>query len=89
MDLSSAFNTVDHDLLLHILNEKFYGISGTALKWYKSYLQPGEFIVCINSNYSKSKSWTFPVPQGSGSGDNRFITYCPSSQSVIPLGTSE
>ena len=71
------------------MDEKFYGISGTALNWYKSHLQPREFRVCVNSNYSKSKSWTFPVPQGSGSEDNRFITYCPSSQSVIPQGSSE
>ena len=38
LDLSAAFDTVDHDMLLSILNKQF-GICGKALKWYNSYLQ--------------------------------------------------
>ena len=34
LDLSTAFNTVDHELLLKVLNYKF-GMTGTALEWYK------------------------------------------------------
>ena len=37
LDMSAAFDTIDHDLLLAILQNR-YGIIDTALQWYKSYL---------------------------------------------------
>ena len=39
LDMSAAFDTVDQDLLLDILHNK-YGITDTALQWYQSYLRP-------------------------------------------------
>ena len=39
MGLSAAFDTVDHDILLNILNNKF-GVEGKALRWFDSYLCP-------------------------------------------------
>ena len=39
LDMSVALDTVDHDLLLNILQNK-YGITDTALQWYQSYLRP-------------------------------------------------
>ena len=47
LDLSAAFDRVDHDLLLEILHNKF-GIDGHALKWYNNYLKPRKFKVNIN-----------------------------------------
>ena len=38
IDLSAAFDTVDHDLLLAVLRKKF-GIDQVALKWFRSYLR--------------------------------------------------
>ena len=35
IDLSKAFNTVDHQILI---KKQYYGIDGTALEWFKSYL---------------------------------------------------
>ena len=39
LDMSAALDTVDHDLLLTILQNR-YGITDTALQWYQSYLRP-------------------------------------------------
>ena len=42
LDLSAAFGTVDHGILLEDLN-KYYGIKGLALKWIRSYLTNRQF----------------------------------------------
>ena len=39
LDMSAAFDTIDHDLLLDILHKRF-GMADTALQWYQSYLRP-------------------------------------------------
>ena len=46
LDLSAAFDTVDHDLLLEVL-EKQHGVEGAATEWYTSYLKPRTFKVCV------------------------------------------
>ena len=56
IDLSAAFDTVDHAILLGILNNKF-GITDQALKWFDSYLHPRSFKVVIdNKHHSKEHS---------------------------------
>ena len=52
LDLSAAFDTVDHDILLSILSNK-YGIKGKALKWFNQYLRPWSFKVAVKGTYSK------------------------------------
>ena len=39
LDLSAAFDMVDHDLLFEVLNKRF-GLKEKALKWYEQYLKP-------------------------------------------------
>ena len=82
LDLSAAFDTVDHELLLSILSNQF-GIKDTALNWYDSYLRPRSFKVNINSAYSDTKDLTFSVPQGSASGANIFTAYCSSLGNIV------
>ena len=49
LDLSAAFDTVDHDILLSILKNK-YGIHTKALKWFNEYLRPRSFKVAVKGD---------------------------------------
>jgi hypothetical protein len=51
LDLSSAFDTMDHQKLLHILEHK-YCITGQALKGFNSYLKDRKFSVKIQDDLS-------------------------------------
>ncbi len=64
LDLSAAFDTVDHNILLERL-ENWVGLSGMALKWFRSYLEGRGYFVSIGENKSKWTSMTCGVPQGS------------------------
>ena len=73
MDLSKAFDIVDHDILLYKL--KHYGIRGMALKWFTSYPNNRSqytFFANCSSNYSQIKHG---VPQGSIFGPLLFLLY--------------
>ena len=85
LDMSAAFDTVDHDLFLDILHNR-YGIADTALQWYRSYLRPRGMKVHINDAYSSIRTLNYSVPQGSASGANLFTAYCAPIESVIPAG---
>ena len=83
LDLSAAFNTVDHDILLSILNKQF-GICGKALEWFNSYLQPRFFKVKIGKDYSQPQQLHFSVPQGLCSSANVFTCYCSLIDQIVP-----
>ena len=53
LDLSAAFDTVDHSVLLSRLHSKF-GISGAALEWFRSYLNGRSQRVIVQGNLSQS-----------------------------------
>ena len=74
LDLSSAFDIIDHAILLSILNS-FYGISENALHWFKSYLSSRVQRVIIDGTLSECKDLNFGVPRGLY-WDRRFIVYC-------------
>ena len=61
IDLSAAFDTVDHAILLRVLNAK-YGITGQALQWFDSYLRGRSFKVVIDDKYSKPHSLDVSIP---------------------------
>ncbi|KAI2652477.1 RNA-directed DNA polymerase from mobile element jockey [Labeo rohita] len=64
LDLSAAFNTVDHNILLERL-ENWVWLSGMALSWFSSYLEGRGYYVSIGEHQSKWMSMTCGVSQGS------------------------
>ena len=74
LDLSSAFDTIDHTILLAKLKSS-YGIQGTALKWIRSYLDMRSFEVFIEGKGSIKEWLLYGVPQGSLLGPLLFILY--------------
>ena len=64
LDLSAAFDTVDHSILLEHLTKSF-GISSKALEWFLSYLSGQSQRVTLDGGVSKVFMTTCGVPQGS------------------------
>ena len=74
LDLSAAFDTLDHAILLKRL-ELSFGIKGSALSWFKSYLATRSQSVQIGKTISDSVSLNYGVPQGSVLGPILFTLY--------------
>ena len=73
--LSAAFNTVDCEILLQILEQNFDSC-GKVLHWFQNYLKLQSFRVNINGKYSIPMDLKFSVPQGNHSGANLFTCCC-------------
>ncbi|KAK2873784.1 hypothetical protein Q8A73_024409, partial [Channa argus] len=79
LDLSAAFDTIDHNILLQRLEHEI-GITGTALGWFKSYLSDRFQFVHVNDESSMHTKVSYGVPQGSVLGPILFTLY------MSPLG---
>lgn len=79
LDLSAAFDTICHTILLDRLH-KWIGLSGVALKWFESYLSERTQFVYSGANRSQTVPLRQGVPQGSILGPTLFSIY------MLPLG---
>ena len=82
LDLSAAFDTVDHNLMQLRLKSQL-GIDGQALKWFESYLSCRPQYVRINSSISEPWFQDYSVPQGSVLGPVMFTVYTSPLRDVI------
>ena len=73
LDLSKAFDTVDHSILLNKLDH--YGIRGIANDWFRSYLDNRKQFVTLGNISSEQLLVTCGVPQGSVLGPLLFLLY--------------
>jgi len=71
LDVSAAFDTLDHGILLSRF-ENVFGISGASLKWITSYLTDRFQVVIIDSEHSKPVLLKYGIPQGSVLGPKKY-----------------
>ena len=73
IDVSKAFDFVDHNILISKLQH--YGIRGTALKWFESYLTSRYRLTTINNQRYSFKTITSGISQGSILGPLLYKIY--------------
>ena len=85
VDLSAAFDTVNHDVMLSVLQHSF-GVSEKPLQWFESYLRPRDMIVRCDGQDSEPRPLHFSVPQGSCMGPVLFTCYSSTLATAVQGG---
>src|SRR5688572_28900332 len=82
LDLSAAFDTIDHNILLERLSA-WFGIRGSGLSWFTSYLKNRTLSVKVHEFSSLPSELRYCVPQGSVLGPILFNLYTTPLSSLI------
>ena len=82
LDFSSAFDTIDHTLLVHRLHTDF-GFTDTVLQWLSSYLTDRTHYVSLSNHCSAFAPVHSGVPQGSVRGPMLFTMYIKPLSAII------
>ena len=82
LDLSAAFDTIDHSNLFNCL-QHWYDIDGVVLKWVQSYLISMKQQIKIDVHLSDAFQLPYRVPQGSVLGPLLFTLYTTPLSSII------
>ena len=82
LDLSAAFDTVDHQTLIRVLSSRF-GVADLALNWCSSYLNQRSQTFHVGAHQSGPHAIDCSVPQGSVLGPLKFISYTEDSASPV------
>ena len=82
LDLSAAVDTIDHTILLRRLGN-WFGVSGKALDWFKSYLTSRSQRIKLDNCLSFRSDLSFGVPQGSVLGPLLFTLYTTPLSSLV------
>ena len=81
-DMSAAFDTVDLDILIRIL-ENALNVRGTALLWFKSYLKQRTQCVKVNDSFSTHSESKYGVPPGTTLGPILYNIYSKALSDII------
>lgn len=82
LDLSAAFDTIDHDTLLRRLGHTF-GLSGSVIRWVRSYVTGRSQFVRVGQEQSATVACEFGVPQGSVLGPLLYTLYVAPIAAII------
>ena len=84
LDLSAMFDTIDHNILLGYL-KSWFGLGGTVLKWFASYLSDHCQTIKIGSTLSELSKLMYSVPQGSVLSPLLFSLYTTPLSKIIRI----
>ena len=87
LDLTGAFDTIEHSILLNILQQDF-GVVGTALNWFDSFLSGRKQRILVGDKTSDDFNLNCGVPQGSCMGPILFTLYVPPASLTLSHNTS-
>ena len=82
LDLSAAFDTIDHGILFEILNKRF-GMQHKVEEWVQSYFEGRTQICMVGIDVSDARVLKHGVPQGSVAGPSKFVCYTEDLQEVV------
>ena len=82
LDMSAAFDTVDHQIMIDVLQHRF-DIRDDALTWFRSYFNDRTQVVSVGSDTSGTVLLSTGVPQGSVLGPRSFVCYAEDVQDIF------